>query len=162
MKDAQITYKTFKTVQDEMVRLYDDGVKKKQKPEKLYSDILLNLIEYIVENNIIIPIIDENQNPVKTSPTKACTGKTMGKDAFLIERNRLVGQRFTKYFPGHGDFNGEVTTYATKTDTYHVVYDDSDHEEMKYLELLQYLPGHANFISTRAKLSFFTFTDKIH
>ena len=62
----------------------------------------------------------------------------------------MIGKRVTKYFPGHGVFKGTVQEYVIKTDNYLVVYDDCDKETIKYRDLLQYLPGHPDFISTQA------------
>ena len=71
-------------------------------------------------------------------------------EAFRNERNSMIGKRVTKYFPGHGAFKGTVQEYAIKTDNYLVVYDDGDQETIKHRDLLQYLPGHPDFISTQA------------
>jgi hypothetical protein len=64
----------------------------------------------------------------------------------------MIGKRVTKYFPGHRPFKDTVQEYSIKTDNYLVVYDDGDQETIKYRDLLQYLPGHPDFISTQANL----------
>jgi hypothetical protein len=87
--------------------------------------------------------------PVVTKLTKP-TPRYDTDEAFRNERNIMIGKRVTKYFPGHGAFKGTVQEYAIKTDNYLVVYDDGDQETIKHLDLLQYLPGHPDFISTQA------------
>ena len=54
---------------------------------------------------------------------------------FRTLRNRLVGQKVIKQFPGFGDFEGTVRQYGIDTDNYTVVYDDGDEETMTYQDL---------------------------
>ena len=54
---------------------------------------------------------------------------------FRTLRNRLIGQKVIKQFPGFGDFEGTVTQYGIDTDNYTVLYDDGDEETMTYQDL---------------------------
>ena len=54
---------------------------------------------------------------------------------FRTLRNRLIGQKVIKQFPGFGDFEGTVRQYGIETDNYTVLYDDGDEETMTYQDL---------------------------
>ena len=56
-------------------------------------------------------------------------------EAFHTLRKSMVGKRFTKYFPGHGSFDGTVVQYGIATDNYIVEYDDGDDETITYHKL---------------------------
>jgi hypothetical protein len=60
-------------------------------------------------------------------------------EAFRNLRKSMVGKIFTKYFPGHGSFDGKVVQYGIATDNYLVRYDDGDEETITYPELASQL-----------------------
>jgi hypothetical protein len=43
---------------------------RKKNPDASYFDIVRNLFEYIIENKIIIPIIDENEDTAQNTKKK--------------------------------------------------------------------------------------------
>ena len=52
-------------------------------------------------------------------------------DAFRKQRTALLQTKVRKFFPGHGTFNGTITAYYPKSDTYHILFEDDDEEEEK-------------------------------
>jgi hypothetical protein len=64
LKYIEITdLETFSAVMIEMLRLENDAINRKKKQDPLYFDIVRNIIEYIMKNNIIIPLIDDADAP---------------------------------------------------------------------------------------------------
>ena len=53
----------------------------------------------------------------------------------MTRRLSYLKRSFIKFFPGHGEFKGCVQEYFATKDTYLVVYEDDDEEEMFYKEM---------------------------
>ena len=57
------------------------------------------------------------------------------------KRTSLIKTRVRKFFPGHGTFEGTITSYYPTSDTYHILFDDNDTMVDSYANIQQYIPG---------------------
>ena len=58
-------------------------------------------------------------------------------DAFRKQQKALLKTKVRKFFPGHGTFHGTIT----KSDTYHILFDDDDEEVYSFANIQKYIPG---------------------
>ena len=62
-------------------------------------------------------------------------------DDFRTAREALLKTKIRKFFPGHGVFQGTITSYYPATDTYHLLFDDGDDEVDSYANIQAYISG---------------------
>ena len=81
--------------------------------------------------------------PVKYRPPSRQTklDRFNNDDTFRKQRTALLQTKVRKLFPGHGTFNGTITAYYPKSDTYHILFEDEDEEVDSYDKIQKYIPG---------------------
>jgi hypothetical protein len=62
-------------------------------------------------------------------------------ESYRTTRNALVNTKVRKYFAGYGTYHGIITSYYPKSDTYHILFDDSDEETDSYANIQKYIEG---------------------
>lgn len=91
-------------------------------------------MENVVENRSAKPLVASTQHHKRE---QTVPGSRYNTDAeFRKLRDNMLGQKFTKKFPGHGDFRGNVVQYGIAGDNYIVEYEDGDSETLRYTELV--------------------------
>jgi hypothetical protein len=85
------------------------------------------------------------QAPVSfKAPAKQTTYQRYNSDVdFRTTRDKLVNTKVRKFVPGHGTFQGIITSYYPITDNYHILYDDGDEEVANYASLQKYIDQRA-------------------
>jgi hypothetical protein len=81
------------------------------------------------------------QAPVSfKAPARQTTYQRYNNDgSFRTTRDALVNTKVRKCFPGHGTFQGIITSYYPITDNYHILYDDGDEEVDTYASIQKYI-----------------------
>jgi hypothetical protein len=62
-------------------------------------------------------------------------------ESYRTTRDALVNTKVRKYFAGYCTYQGIITSYYPRSDTYHILFDDSDEETHSYANIQKYIEG---------------------
>ena len=60
-------------------------------------------------------------------------------ESYRTTREALVNTKARKCFAGYGTYHGIITSYYPRSDTYHILFDDSDEETDSYANIQKYI-----------------------
>jgi hypothetical protein len=68
-------------------------------------------------------------------------------DTYRKQRLDLLKTKVRNFFQGHGVFERTIMSYYPRSDTYHIPFDDGDHELDSYANIQKYIPGTPEYLT---------------
>jgi len=106
------------------------------------------------DEELVVPALEEPALPTRSSRrihTAPVTYRPWSRqttldrlthdDAFRKQQKALLKTKVLQVLSQTRTFNGTITTYYPKSDTYHILFDDDDEEVYSFANIQKYIPG---------------------